>query len=113
MACAEPRPGVAMEVFVEEHEVAPVWIALEALDAAEHGTSAVLTEKNGRQAPREFGRDFPERHHAAGTRRALDGEIAAKVVVELLQRFDQQVVDRKPHRSAPVRVAAEERVRRL
>ena len=31
-----------------------------------------------------------------------------KVVMKLLQRFDQQVVDRKPHRPAPVGVAAEE-----
>src|SRR5438874_8786210 len=35
------------------------------------------------------------------------------IVVELLQRLDQQVVDREPDRSTPVRVAAEEIRRRL
>src|SRR5687767_15446879 len=34
-------------------------------------------------------------------------------VVELLQRLDQQEVDREPDRAAPVRVAAEETRRRL
>ena len=44
----------------------------------------------------------------AGAGRALDPEVVAVVVVELLQRLDQQVVDREPDRPAPVRVAAEQ-----
>ena len=50
----------------------------------------------------------PERHAAARAGRALDLEVVAVVVVELLQRLDQQVVDREPDRAAPVGVAAEQ-----
>jgi hypothetical protein len=55
----------------------------------------------------ELPRDLVERHVMAGSRRAFDGEVVAQVVVELLQRFDDQEVDRKPDRPSPVRVAAE------
>src|SRR5262245_53226940 len=40
--------------------------------------------------------------------RALDGEVVTVVVMKLLQRLDDQVIDREPDRSAPVRIAAEE-----
>ena len=40
-------------------------------------------------------------------------EVVAVVVVELLERLDQQVVDREPDRAAPVRVAAEQSRPRL
>ena len=43
----------------------------------------------------------------AGAGGAFDLEIVAVVVMELLQRLDDQVVDREPDRPAPVRVAAE------
>ena len=43
----------------------------------------------------------------AGSRRALHLEIVAVVVMEFLQRFDDQEIDREPDRSAPVGIAAE------
>ena len=48
--------------------------------------------------------------------RAFDLEVVAEVVMELLQRFDQQEVHREPDRPAPVGIAAEQsgaRIRRL
>ena len=46
--------------------------------------------------------------HIARAGGALDFEIVAQVVVELLQRLDQQIIHRKPDRPAPVRIAAEQ-----
>ena len=54
-----------------------------------------------------------KRHHLTGTRRALDAEVLAEVVMELLQRLDDEEVDREPDRPAPVRVAAEQAAGRL
>ena len=62
-----------------------------------------------RQPARQFRRHLPEVHHLPRAGRAFHLEIVAEVVVELLQRFDQQVVDREPDRPAPVGVAAEQR----
>ena len=65
------------------------------------------------EAAREVGRDLPERALAARAGGAFDLELVAEKVVVLLQRLDQQEVDRKPYGPAPVRVAAEERRGRL
>ena len=52
--------------------------------------------------------DLLDRDEAARAGRALDLEVVAVVVMELLQRLDDQEVDREPDRPAPVRVAAEQ-----
>ena len=64
--------------------------------------------KMPRQPLRELVGDLVDRVIAAGAGRALDLEVVAVVVVELLQRLDDQVVDRQPDRPAPVGVAAEQ-----
>ena len=47
VACAQPRARVAVEVFVEENQVAPMGIALEYLGGTVNGTAAVsVAEKN-------------------------------------------------------------------
>ena len=60
------------------------------------------------QPVRELHGDLPQREHRARARRKLDPEVVAQIIVELLQRFDQQVVERKPDWAAPVGIAAEE-----
>ena len=57
--------------------------------------------------------DLVQRQILARAGRALDREVVAVVVVELLERLDDQVVDREPDRAAPVRVAAEQAAVRL
>src|SRR5438105_4075547 len=45
---------------------------------------------------------------ATRTGRAFDFEIVAVVVVEFLERLDEEIIDRQPDRPAPIRIAAED-----
>src|SRR5687768_4772205 len=109
MARSEPGAAVAVEVLVKWNQVVPVRVGLQAFGPAEDGTAPRLVlQEYPRQPMRDFLGDLPERHHPPGSRRALHRVAVAEVVVELLERLDEQEVDRKPDRSAPVRVAPEE-----
>src|SRR5712691_8029138 len=109
MACADSGAVVAVEVFVEKDEVTPVRIALKELGAASNGPSAVrIAEKNVNEPPGNFRGYLPEIGFAAGMRGALYFEIFAVIVVIFLEGFHQEIVDRKPDRPAPVRIAAEQ-----
>src|SRR5262249_28348285 len=75
----------------------------------EYGAIALLVrEKDARESRSELIRHLIDRHEIAGTSRALDAEVLTEIVMELLQRFDDEEVDGEPDRSAPVRVATEE-----
>ena len=87
----------------------PVLILLEFVDVAVHGTPAVVVAgEDAAHAARQLGRNLPQCQILARTRGALHLEVVAQVVVEALQRLDQQEVHREPDRPAPVGVAAEE-----
>src|SRR2546425_6809547 len=108
MAGADALAGVAVEVFVKGDGVAPVRIGLEVFKVAEDGTVSVgAAEEDAGEPAGDFCGDFPQVHHLARSRRAFYFEVVAVVVMELLERFDNQVVKRKPDWPAPVRVAAE------
>src|SRR2546427_6523302 len=108
MASADACAGIAVEVFVEGDGVAPARIGLEFFEVAEDGALAVgVAKEDAGEAAGDFCRDFPKVHHLARARRAFYFEVVAVVVMELLERFDNQVVKRKPDWPAPVRVAAE------
>src|SRR6185312_8678392 len=109
MTGADPAALVAVEVLIEQEEVPPVRIVLERLGVAVDRPAPVTpAQEEARESPRELGRDLPEIEETAGAGRALDLQVVAVEVVESLQRLDEQVVDRKPDRSAPVRVTAEQ-----
>src|SRR5437899_5386772 len=106
--CDEPRPAglvagpdaravVAVEVFVEEDQVAPVRVTLKFLGPPVDGTAPVLVaEEDSREAPLDLAGDRPEVEHGPVARRARHlGRIAVEVV-ELLERLDQQIVHREP-----------------
>ena len=59
------------------------------------GAPPVLAQEDRRQPPRQLGRDLPQGHHLPRAGRALHLEVVAEVVVELLERLDQQVVERE------------------
>ncbi len=108
------RPGrarVAVEVLVEQHQVAPVRVVGVAGVAAVAGRGgpAASRQEQPRQAPRQFARHLPSgsscRPEPVG--HSTLQRVAVEVVIAL-QRLDEQVVDRKPDRPAPVRVAAEQ-----
>src|SRR6266851_1558398 len=108
MAGAYAGPIVAVEVLVEEDEVAPVRIPVENLrPAVDRATAVLARQEEVREPPRQLGRHLPEVDlvvRAGGTR---DLEIVAEEMVEFLERLDEEKVHGKPHRPAPVRIAAE------
>src|SRR5437773_4172519 len=114
MTGAEAGAVVAVEVFVEKQQIAPVRVALELLRVAVHGPSAVApAQKEPDEPARQLPGDVPEVEPPVRAARTLDLQVVAIKVVELLQRLDEQVVHREPERAAPVGVAAEERGRGL
>ena len=114
MARADTAAGVAMEILVEQHEIFPERIAGVALVAAVHGAgSRLVREKERGQPPFDLARYRAQRHESAGPRRALDREVIAVEQVIAVERLDQEIVEREPHRPAPVRVSAEQPRRRL
>src|SRR5437016_4958774 len=103
MAGADSLAGVAVEVFVKGDVDAPVWIGLELFSVAEDGALAVgAAQEDAGEAAGDFCGDFPKVHHLARAGWAFYFEVVAVVVMELLERFDDQVVKRKPDWSAPV-----------
>src|SRR5260370_14836153 len=114
MVGADSGPIIAVKIFVEKDEVAPVWIALKEIAAARNGPAAVrIAEKNANQPPGNFCRYLPEIRFVAGMRRAFHFEIFAVVVMKLLQRFHQKIIHRKPDGPSPVRISTEKARRRL
>ena len=60
------------------------------------------------EPPGDFRGDLPEIGLGAGIGGALHFEIFAVVVMIFLQGFDQQIINRKPDRPAPVRIPSKE-----
>src|SRR5262249_28180873 len=109
VACADARSRVAVEVLVEQDEVLPVRGVLVQSGSGVHGTASLgVLHEDPRHAPRNLRGYFPQRHQIAGAARTFDLKFVAEIVMELLQRLDQQEIYRKPDRPAPVRVAAEQ-----
>src|SRR5215510_11295605 len=109
MARANARAVVPVEVFVKQRQIAPMRIALKLFRAAVNRSAPVFAaQEDTRESTRNLIRYFPQIHEPAGAGWAFDFEIIAQVVMKLLQRLDQQEVDREPDRAAPIRVAAEQ-----
>src|SRR2546425_3942748 len=109
VAGADTSTIIAMEIFMKEDELPPMRIALEDFDTTGHRAPTILpAQEDTREPPGYFRRDLPQVGFPLRMSRALDLEILAIVVVELLQRLDEQIVHRKPDRPAPVGIAAEQ-----
>src|SRR6266540_6872214 len=109
VAGADAGPAVAVEVLVEQDQVAPVGIALEQLEGAvDRPASVTAAQEDAGEAPRQLGRDLPQRHRLPRARGELDLELALEEVIEALERLDQQEVHGEPDRPAPVGVPPEE-----
>src|SRR6266478_894015 len=103
MAGPQAGSGIAMEVFVKQHQVAPMRVGLEPFETSEDGPAALfIAKENARHSARQFTRNFPQGHRVSGSRWELDLEIRPKIVIEFLQRLDQQVVYREPNGPPPV-----------
>src|SRR5579883_953511 len=114
VAGADAAAVVAVEVFVEQDQVAPVGIGLELVEVAEYRAPAVaVAQEQIVQAAREFGGDLPQTHPLAGAGGEFYLEAVSQIVMEFLQGFDQQEVHREPDRAAPVGIASEQPGRRF
>src|SRR6266536_4434737 len=109
VARSHAAPRVSVEVLVKQNQVAPAGVARVALVFAMAGAPATPVRKEeGREAPRQLLRDLREVHEDARSHRALHSEPVTIEMMVALQRLDEEVVDRKPDRPAPVGVASEE-----
>src|SRR5215204_4738795 len=114
MIRADTGSIVAVEVLVKQNQIAPMWIVLVPWIVAMHGPMPVLgAQKDSGQPSRNFRRNLPQSHVRAGASRTLYFELVAKVMVKLLQGFNEKKVHRKPDGAAPIRVATEQAGRRL
>src|SRR5262249_12091268 len=106
---AQAMPVVAVEILIEERQIAPVGIAPEALEVAvDRPAPGRVAQEDRRKPSRQLARHVAERHQASRGRRALDLDPLAIEAAELPERLQEQIVDGKPDGSTPVRVAAEE-----
>src|SRR5882724_7650741 len=108
MRGAGASAGIAVEELVERDAIPIVRIRLELRILAQYGTVAGrILQEQPRQPARQLGGHLLEAHEIAGAGRAFDLEVIAVVVVELLQRFDDEEVHGEPDGAAPIRVSAE------
>src|SRR3989442_9790753 len=104
MAGADPGAIIAVKIFVEKNEIAPMRIALKKLGVARYGPAAVrIAEKNVNEPPGNFGGYLPEIGFGGGMRGALAFEIFAVVVGKILKRFHEQIVHPKTDKAPPNR----------
>src|SRR5208337_5049636 len=97
MAGSYAGTGITVEVFMEEHEIAPVGVGLELFDVPVQGPAAPLILKEYvRHTARQFAGHLPQGHHLSRSGWEFDFEVVSKVVVKFLQRLDQQVVGWEP-----------------
>src|SRR4051794_30211035 len=107
MAGAAATPGIAVEILEKRNEVFPVRIVVKHLRITEHGPfAACIAKENAGNTMRQFAGHLLQRFHLPRAGRALDLETAAVVTMVFSECLDDQEVDRKPNRPAPVRVAA-------
>src|SRR5205814_52368 len=108
MTGAQACPDITMKVLIEQDQIAPQRIALKRLCAAVNGPAAVgAMQKDTDQSAGKLRRHFPEGHHDTRAGGKLHFELIAVIVMEFLQRFDQQKIDRKPYGTSPIGVPSE------
>ncbi|MBN8899868.1 MAG: carboxylesterase family protein [Rhodospirillales bacterium] len=117
LARAQAAARVAVEILVEQQQVAEMRVRLHLLAPTEDRPAPVrISQEQADQPLAQMVRDLVQRHLLVGAGRAFDREVRAVIAVEAAQALDQQVVHRHPDRPAPVGVAAEHpgiRLRRL
>src|SRR5207245_9790877 len=106
MAGPNSSSRVTVEVLVKQDQIAPMWVGLELFEISEHrpATSLIL-KKYACHPARQFARYLPQVHHLSRSSRELDFEVVAAIVVNLMQRLDEQLVSRERDRAGPDGVA--------
>src|SRR5712692_1899443 len=70
--------------------------------ALERALAVLAAQPNFDQTIGKLVCDLVQCQEISRARRAFDFEIVAVVMMKLLQRLNQQIIDRKPNRAAPV-----------
>jgi hypothetical protein len=109
MACADAGSILAMEIFMEWDVITPMRIILKGFIPAKNGapTSDIAAEQVD-QSRGDFIGDLIQSDLLARMGGVLDEKVIAVVMVKLLERFDNQIVDREPDRPAPVGISAKQ-----
>src|SRR5262249_6606 len=108
MRRTEAGAGVALKIFVQEHQIFPVPIHPKDSVAPAHGSPpSPVQQEDSRQPPRELAGYVLKRHVPAGAGGALHLERVSEVLVVTMEGLDDQIVGRKPDWPAPVGVTAE------
>src|SRR5262249_25603300 len=111
VACAEATAVIPVEKLVERNAVAPVRILLKIIVVAQYGTLPTLlfvAEEDMPQAARQLLANLCESQPMPGTGRAFDFECVSIETGKGVDGLNQQEVDGKPDRTAPVGVTAEQ-----
>lgn len=96
-------PGIAMEIFVKKKEVFPSGVGSIAGVAAVTCTGPIgLTLEDGAEAARDFLFGFVEADPLAGSGGELHAEGISVELAVTPERLDEQEIDGKPDRAAPV-----------
>src|SRR5215469_13580852 len=102
VAGADTGPIVSMKIFMELNKVAPVGVFLKLLLASVNRPAITIAQENAHEPVRNVSGHFPEICLLTPARRTFDLERVAKEVVEPLQGFHQEEVQREPDRASPV-----------
>src|SRR6202022_1791829 len=109
MGRAETSANIPVEIFVKQitsPSRTGIWVAWNKLFVARRAHECtfafLIAQPNLDQPIGKFVRDFFEVHELPGAGWTFHFEIVAVVVMKLLKRFDQQIVDWEPDWTAPV-----------
>src|SRR5215470_16053156 len=103
MARAAAAAGVAVKVLVEQDEIAKVRIlGIAPLVPVARAAPGGVGQEETRQPAAEIVGGVEQAHAPAKSGGQLDEQVVAVEVVVPLQRLDQEIIEGKPHRAAPV-----------
>src|SRR5690242_10539862 len=103
VAGSQARAVVTMEKLVKPQVIAEMGVVLIFFRGSEHRTlPGLVAKEDARQPARQLRRHIAEILAISRIRRELDHEVVAEVVVEFLQRLDEQKIYREPYRTPPV-----------
>src|ERR1700722_4455164 len=101
MRCADAPAGIAMKVLVERDAVLVVRIRLQLRLLTQHRPLAArVLQEDPRQAVRQFRGDLLNGEIVPRSGRTFHSEIVAVVMMKLLQRLDDEKIERKQDGSA-------------
>ena len=97
-----------MKIFMEPVAIMVALFIERITRSAREGALAIsVSQPNTDETIRQFVCDAVQSSELTRASGTLHLEIVAVVMVKFLQRLDELIIDGNPHRSAPVRVAAE------